>query len=64
MRQPKAPAAARVQAAVALLDRGWGKPKQIVSGSDRFSRLSRSVGPRDGRNHPMKGRLHLVRPSN
>jgi len=32
MRQPKAPAAARVQAAVALLDRGWGKPKQMVGG--------------------------------
>ena len=32
MRQPKAPAAARVQAAVALLDRGWGKPKQTVGG--------------------------------
>ena len=31
-RQPKAPAAARVQAAVALLDRGWGKPKQTVGG--------------------------------
>jgi hypothetical protein len=32
MRQPKAPAAARVQASVALLDRGWGKPKQTVGG--------------------------------
>ena len=32
MRQPNAPAAARVQAAVALLDRGWGKPKQTVGG--------------------------------
>jgi len=32
MRQPKAPAAARVAAAVALLDRGWGKPKQTVGG--------------------------------
>ena len=28
MRQPKAPPAARVMAANALLDRGWGKPKQ------------------------------------
>jgi hypothetical protein len=26
------PAAARVQACVALLDRGWGKPKQTVGG--------------------------------
>jgi hypothetical protein len=32
MRQPKAPAAARVQACIALLDRGWGKPKQTVGG--------------------------------
>jgi hypothetical protein len=32
MRHPKAPAAARVQACVALLDRGWGKPKQPVAG--------------------------------
>jgi len=30
--QPKAPAAARVHAAVALLDRGWGRPKQTVGG--------------------------------
>ena len=27
----KAPAAARVSAAVAILDRGWGKPEQTVS---------------------------------
>lgn len=31
MRQPKAPAAARVSAASALLDRGWGKPTQPLS---------------------------------
>jgi hypothetical protein len=31
MHQPKAPAAARVQAAVALLDRGWGKAAQLVA---------------------------------
>lgn len=30
MQQPDAPAAARVAAAVALLDRGWGKPQQTV----------------------------------
>ena len=30
MRQPKAPAAARVQASQVLLDRGWGKPAQTV----------------------------------
>ncbi|MCH9050726.1 MAG: hypothetical protein IIA72_06550 [Proteobacteria bacterium] len=32
MNQPKAPMAARVSAAVALLDRGWGKPTQMVAG--------------------------------
>ncbi len=32
MRQKKAPAAARVAAAQALLDRGWGRPAQVVTG--------------------------------
>ena len=31
MRQPKAPPAARVMAANALLDRGWGKAAQLVA---------------------------------
>jgi hypothetical protein len=30
MNEPRAPASARVSAAVALLDRGWGKPQQAV----------------------------------
>ena len=30
MKEPKAPHAARVAAATALLDRGWGKPEQHV----------------------------------
>jgi hypothetical protein len=30
MQQPEAPPAARVSAATALLDRGWGKPSQTV----------------------------------
>ena len=34
MQQPKAPPAARVAAAQALLDRGWGKPAQVVTGDD------------------------------
>jgi hypothetical protein len=34
MNQPKAPAAARVSAAQALLDRGWGKPTQPISGDE------------------------------
>lgn len=32
MNQQKAPAAARVKAAEALLDRGWGKAKQPIGG--------------------------------
>ena len=31
MRQPNAPAAARVAASQVLLDRGWGKPAQSVA---------------------------------
>lgn len=31
MTNPKAPAAARVAAAVAVLDRGWGRPQQAVA---------------------------------
>lgn len=34
MQQTDAPAAARVQAAQALLDRGWGKPAQAIVGGD------------------------------
>lgn len=34
MRQSKAPAAARVAAAQALLDRGWGKASQPLTGAD------------------------------
>lgn len=34
MRQSKAPAAARVAAAVALLNRGWGMPTQPLSGDE------------------------------
>jgi hypothetical protein len=30
MKERRAPAAARVSAAVALLDRGWGKPERFV----------------------------------
>jgi hypothetical protein len=40
-RDEKAPAAARVAAAVALLDRGWGRPTQRnefgADGQDRFA---------------------------
>lgn len=34
MNEPKAPAAARVSAAEALLNRGWGKSATIVTGED------------------------------
>lgn len=32
MNQPESPPAARVSAANAILDRGWGKPMQPISG--------------------------------
>jgi hypothetical protein len=32
MNEPSAPHSARVSAATALLDRGWGKPSQTISG--------------------------------
>ena len=34
MNQPNAPEGARVSAASALLDRGWGKPTQLHGGDD------------------------------
>jgi len=34
MRQEDAPPAARVAAANSILDRGWGKPTQPISGDD------------------------------
>jgi hypothetical protein len=34
MSHPKAPPAARVAAANALLDRGWGKPSQTIAGDE------------------------------
>lgn len=34
MSEPSAPASARVQAATALLDRGWGKPTQTIQGDE------------------------------
>src|SRR5262249_18687770 len=38
MRQPKAPPAARVMAANALLDRGWGKAAQLVAVDGEITR--------------------------
>jgi hypothetical protein len=34
MEQPTAPESARVAAANALLDRGWGKPTQLIAGDE------------------------------
>ena len=34
MNKKNAPPAARIMAAQALLDRGWGKPKQFIGGDD------------------------------
>src|SRR6516225_3763457 len=39
MRQPKAPPAARVMAANALLDRGWGKAAQLVDVQGELKQL-------------------------
>lgn len=51
MRQRKAPAAARVSAACALLDRGWGRPDKIitaeVSPNNVMLELLRAVGRGD-----------------
>lgn len=47
MRQTKAPAAARVQAAQALLDRGWGKPSQPIE-HDLSDPLRELMGIIDG----------------
>ena len=38
MNDPKEPAAARVRAAEALLDRGWGRPAQQISGEFNLNR--------------------------
>ena len=42
MNEPDAPPAARVSAATALLDRGWGKPLQQIEHGDpgEFDRMS------------------------
>ena len=42
-----APHSARVQAATALLDRGWGKPTQLIGGDEdhplRIERIERHI---------------------
>ena len=53
-KQPKAPAAARVAAAQALLDRGWGKPKQEVEHSGSIE-LLQVLADLDGRSRDLPG---------
>lgn len=47
MDQPEAPHSARVAAATALLDRGWGKPTQLIGGDEdhplRIERIERAI---------------------
>ena len=48
MEQSDAPAAARVQASSAILDRGWGKTTQFIAGDDdgapvRIERIERVI---------------------
>ncbi len=51
-KQPKSPPAARVAAAEALLNRGWGKPTQPLAGDDSLPPLEIIrrviVDPKDG----------------
>jgi hypothetical protein len=46
MRDAKAPPAARVSAATALLDRGHGKPTQPIAGDDEMPPVSLSIEER------------------
>ena len=51
MNQTQAPHAARVSAATALLDRGWGKPAQAIVGGDEDDNAIKLIVtgvPRDG----------------
>lgn len=43
MNETAAPPAARVQAASALLDRGWGKPTQPIAGDDDADELKITI---------------------
>jgi len=49
MRDPKAPPAARVSAAQALLDRGHGRPTQPIAGGDEMPPVSLSIEERERR---------------
>ncbi len=40
MQEPTANSAARVSAATALLDRGWGKPAQAIVGDDALDPIT------------------------
>ena len=49
MRSAKAPAGARVSAATALLDRGWGKPTQMIAGDPNGEPVGVETVPWDDR---------------
>jgi hypothetical protein len=59
MRQRKAPQAARVSAAQVLLDRGWGKPTQIIAGDPEnpivYEEIRRVLVGSDLRNQDSEG---------
>ena len=43
MNQEDCPAAARVSAATAILDRGWGKPTQPIAGDDDAAPITQRI---------------------
>ena len=61
MNQKKTPPAARVSAAVALLDRGWGKPTQMIAGDPESESIELEVTPRDVRELARQTALILYR---
>lgn len=44
MNQPASPEGARVQAAQALLDRGWGKPTQPIDAEEGLQKALSGIG--------------------
>lgn len=54
MGEKKAPHSARVAAATALLDRGWGRPKQELEHSGSVD-LNGILGDLDGRSKDLPG---------
>ncbi len=61
MNQKKTPPAARVSAAVALLDRGWGKPTQMIADDPEGEPLAVETDQRDIRELARETALILYR---